>query len=304
MSAIGEYVHLTAQGYEYVGTSRPHQKSSGTAAAALENQRRYMSKMIKQMGVGSGAYKTVEYIEKRLNEFVQNNYNENNVVSNWDANNYTAEQIAQEMRQLSQVNFTNLSASSVPQPISKISTQNANVQSFRQDLNNTINRLNASLQQLKLQTESQSGLHASTLDKMINSLTNTLEKTYKTTYQKMQNNDYRYTDTQKEQDLIAKVNKIIDTYNQIPLLNNQGNVLLNNIIKEIPEVSYYKVRSSIARAITSKGNMGVRHSQLKHVSKQYKAQLGEVEQQIMSAEDNISIRFTWKRQNRFNARIK
>lgn len=297
MSAIGEYIHLTAKGYNESGTNRPHAAAgiSPTQAAAAQRQ-----KITEQMKTYSKVGKnTTKKIEKEMNELITTLGTDSNQEISDDETKlqeYLVNQIGQEIAQLSNINFNNLSTTYTPAPVSKLANNFYKSKGWKDRLTTKVNEFNNALKQLEYLQQAKGGTNSTQVEQLIKKLDKLINETYEKTYQHLTEAGY-YTGARSKtvRNMINKLNVLIKEYNSIPIVDNTDNRLLKGIVQQIPNVSEYVAINALKEGLDTKSkNITITTQNPQQTNINTTIDLGELQEVINSNKESIEIQFKWK----------
>lgn len=294
MGAIGEYIHLTARGYEVSGINRPHHNPGISAAAAFSVQKQKINQKMQQYNKVSKA--TTQKIEDEMNKLLDELGDEPGG-ENTDSSaleQYMYEQINQEIGQLSSINWSNLSTVSAPAPVSRLSTGVYNFKDWRNRIISRVNEFNAMLKQLQVIQSASGGAAAEQVESLIKRLDKLVNDTYEKTYQHLNEIGYPvWGKSSTVKNMIRKLNELISEYNQIPIVENGDNRLLQAVISQVPGVAQVQAQRALSEAIVSGKNMTVSVEQMSN-NGNVSANMGDLQENVFSNDNSIHITFNWK----------
>lgn len=290
MSAIGEYVHLTGEGYAWVGLSRPHQhRSGGSAAVVYSAQKAIIRNKIKAYSkLGRGELMGIETNFNVLLERLGQQATEDTVSStDLMVNEAIFKLLEDNIKQFQSINFTNGFVNYIPGPIKGFSSA---YKSWKDRLPAKINEINTALKQLERLEDGASPAEIKTLIAELNKI---VTDTYEKTYQNIVDGKYVNKKSRTTKNLIREINELIDVYNSLPYLQNDGNELLRSIVGHVPGTA----KAAATRVLAKELTMNIKDVDvsvaIENNNQSTVTQLGEITQKVNSNDDSINIGFSW-----------
>lgn len=317
MSKLGNYVHLTARGYEESGINMPHAPADGGYTLAAHYMKDNIKKKIDNMAGPSDAdilkFETnLKYLIQLLGdgEKTRDEKNYSNQIKK-----YLTQELSKEFNEINKIDFNNLTTYTSSR-VNQLSSHYTSFKDWRSKIVNRVSELNNYLQHLqKFYTNLQKMHHAdgsylNNINILIEKLDKTINETYQKTWDHLAAIGYEPVNKKTVRHLVRDLNAIINEYNQIPILNNMqdgNNTLFNDVVALIPIVGENLVKKEIQQKIKNSkiGNTTMRVSvdSEKKVSKQKTTSLGEIRKKVAVNNNLIHVDFDWDNKKGLNAQV-
>lgn len=291
MSAIGEYIHLTGLGYLESGINRPHQSPGVNAAAALSAQREAIRKKIESFG--KVPKNTTQKLQQEMNQFKQllGEGEGSDTVNQQELRDYLFNNLSKEIAQLYDLNWENLSAVTTPQPVTKLSSSYYRYKDWKNRIISRVSEFNNTLRQLEQQSNGSNGADAAQVQILIKKAEKLINETYEKTYAHLSEAGfYTWGKSPTVKNMVRKLNRLIDEFNQLPLVDNNNNEMLKGIIDVIPNAVEVQVRKELGK-IQGQGFTIETDQKSANVNKT--VNLGDLKETITSNGNGLSVSFDW-----------
>ena len=293
MSAIGNYIHLTAAGYNRTGTNRQREGPSLDAATALSLEKDFIRQRIesyKSMNDLSSLESEINNLLDVLGDRVEPSK------TNWDnevrqiIEDYLTEEYGNTLQTIDwsnlDVNFTSVKTKGV----GKIKTNYWQYKNWKSTILSRINELNTYMENFsenKTTREYQDAINR------INTIKNDL---YKGTYDMIAKNGWN---TNKQNPLkiaIKDLNEIIAKYAAMPAISAQKGDLLEATIAVIPAMTKDMLNKEIGSFIKGRDKVSVTIDENNFKDKSWNIQLGDIVQTGRTSQGKIDVAFEWEGQ--------
>lgn len=299
MSAIGDYVHLTAAGYLASGTGRPHWNRPTTAASAFNRVRAAVRSKVR--GYGRMDKRVMHSLESQMNKIVTSVVEQKAFKNSPDpkaTEQKIKDTIQAEMSQIENIQMDRLAVDKLLPPMTKIPNQYATYKNWQQQIISKVSTLNAAIAQAQKMLDNPKGADGKILSNLATKIENMLNVTYEQTYAKITQIDggYIYKKSPAVKSLVRKLNDLITEYNQMTIIDNHENLLLKSIMEVLPTVSDLKVEKTLENMFNPDDHSyTIKHNKI--VTKApttKKNKLGDVEQLIISKDGSMEVQFKWR----------
>lgn len=308
MSAIGDYIHLSAKGYQESGTRRPHWTPTTLPAAALNKMRNTIEARISDFGIVPK--RTLVKLENQMNKLITATGEDRplSVAPNPSATRQQIKNIIdKDMAQLHDIQMDRLAIEKTLPPMTKIPNKYADYKKWRNQIISRVNTLNMAINQAKGMINDKNGTDAKSLDILLTKLETLINDTYQKTYAKLLDTGvYVYKKNTVVKNLIKKLNELIVEYNEMPIIDNHENLLLKSIIEVLPDAADIAVRKRLDEVLnTDDPSFKIERGQIltEAAHKQKMLTLGDIEQIITTKDRGLEISFKWKDKQEYNAKL-
>lgn len=308
MSAIGDYIHLSAKGYQESGIRRPHWTPTSTPEAALNKMRTTIETRIANFGVVDK--RTLTKLENQMNKLIKATGEERplSVAQNPEETKQQIKNIIdKDIAQLNDIHMDRLAIEKTLPPMTKIPNKYADYKKWREQIISRVNTLNNVLKQAQSLIKDKNGSDARILSNMMDQLELLINDTYQKTYAHLLDTGmYIYSKNTSVKNLVKKLNDLITAYNEMPIIDNHENYLLKGIIEVLPDAADIAVRKRLDEVLnTNDANFTVNRGQIltEAVYKQKMLTLGDIKEIITTKDNGLEVSFTWGNKKDLTAKL-
>lgn len=299
MGAIGQYIHLTAAGYNKTGINTQRQSPSIDAITALQNQREEIQKKIDNYQ----KINNLKPLEKQINNLIKKlGVSQSNPLESrkWEkeAQQFLLNEMNKEFSNLQHIDFSTLNVdarSALEKGVGKLKTNYWVYKKAKTEILNRINELNSYLENFtKNISKEDYKIATKKIDNIIN-------KTYKDIYKTISSSGKEPLSKQRTQEMIKNLNEIILEYAAMPAINLQKGTLFEKVIQLIPEQGKDLAKKATREAFIShsrgKKQVKVEIEESFFKNKSWKMDMGDIIQTGKTSQGKIDVAFEWEGQD-------
>lgn len=308
MSAIGDYIHLSAKGYQESGTRRPHWTPTTKPAEALSSIRGAIESQISTFGIIDK--RTLANIENQMNKMIKATGEDRafSVAADPEVIRQRIKAIiGKDIELLNNIHMDRLAIEKMLPPMTKISNNYARSKQWRNQIISKVNTLNAAIQQAQLMLDDKNGADAKILSNLLTQLEKLINDTYEKTYARLKDeNVYVYKKDTTVKNLISKLNALIAQYNEMPIIDNKEGLLLKSILEVLPNASDMAVRKRLEEVLNvNNANFVIKNNNIltEASHKKKKVMLGDIEEIVTTKDNGVEISFRWKNKETMTAKV-
>ncbi len=304
MGAIGDYIHLTAEGYRKTGIYRQNRKiQSPSLSASLNAQRSSVLERINSyQNVDDSSLKK---LENRINELLDILGNDDNSseTENWgeQARQYLQKMMEDEFSQLQNIDWSSgsVSAKANTRGVGLIRENYMSYKNWRQVLTSRVAELNGYLTAMEQLTIKENGTDPNEFTFALEKVKTLLTDTYQKTWEKV-NNMGMAVNKGTMKNLIKQLNSIIDAYAAMPAIQLQNGTFFERVLQIIPEMGQSLAEKAVDDKIKSyskgQSQVKVQIDEKYFQDQSMSIDLGDITQTIRASQNKIDVSFTWEDQ--------
>ena len=310
MSAIGNYIHWTAEGYKQYGTAESKNASSMSVEQAIAAQKLLLKNRINNYEkIDNRKLKPLENkINKLLETLGEEHGNPNSKQWENQAKTFIKGLLDEEFENLQEINWENLSINTPNKGVGKIKERYSKYKNWRKEITSRVEQLNIALQKMEAGIGAKEGVPQEEYSLAIDKLNILLNDTYQKTWEAISQTGIRV-NPKAVKNLIKELNNLIGQYAAMPNIYKQSGSLFERVIQLVPQMGKDLTKESIIKAIkeTEKGQdmvsvrideesfskraLGKKNLETKNWERY---QFGDVTQEIHSSQNKIDVSFNWK----------
>ena len=303
MAAIGDYVHLTAAGYNKTGILRQNRKMQSISVnqALVAQRKSVIDRINAYQNVSDEAILSLENRINQLLDILGTDDGQSN--NNWgeQARKYLEKMMTEEFSQLQNIDWSSgsISANSTLKGIGSIRENYTSYKNWRQTLISRVNELNAYLREMEALTAAETGVDPNKYTEALMKVNTLLTDTYQKTWEKV-NNMGMAVNKGTMKNMIKQLNEIIGAYAAMPAAQLQNGTFFERLLQLIPEMGNNLAEKEVDEAVRSyskgQSTVKVQIDEKFFKDKSLSIDLGDITQTIRTSQNKIDVSFDWEDQ--------